>query len=91
MHFINRPAAAVWTIAPKMGIDLSTAIKTEALTPQGLSDMLSNCALCWHSRKCSRWERELSGKDAAIEAPSFCASRERLNALAAGAKADLTP
>ncbi|WP_334193340.1 DUF6455 family protein [Pararhodobacter sp.] len=91
MHFINRPAAAVWTIAPKMGIDLSAAIKTEALTPQGLSDMLSNCALCWHSRKCARWERELSGKDAATEAPTFCASRERLNALAASVKADPAP
>jgi hypothetical protein len=80
-EILNRPDA-LWSVAPRLGIDLSQAIRSERMTPQDLSDMLRNCALCWHTRKCARWAREPG--EAAAEMPAYCPSREGLQALAAG-------
>lgn len=81
LQVFNRPDA-VLSIAPKLGIDLSRAIRAGRMTPQDLSAMMRHCALCWHSRKCAQWERRLAaGTETGM--PAFCDSREALNALAA--------
>jgi len=81
IHFPSK-IAAVWAVAPKLGIDLSGAIRDDLLTPDDLGSMMSNCASCWHTRKCARWMDNAGGAPMA----DFCASGAALNDLAARAK-----
>lgn len=75
IHLSKEPAA-IWSVAPKLGIDLSRAIRSNAITPQALSGMLRNCATCWHRRKCASWVHDAS----ALDLPAFCASSAELTA-----------
>lgn len=74
-------AAPIWTVAPKLGIDLATAIRDGEMTPEALGQMLRHCAECWNTKKCARWQ-QIASDFAPSEMPSFCASHEQLNAIA---------
>ncbi|MFN4100213.1 MAG: DUF6455 family protein [Pararhodobacter sp.] len=79
IHFSSKKAAAFWKVAPKLGINLPDAIRTDRLTPADLSGMLRNCDACWNTRKCASWVED--AKEAAM--PGFCISSTALNGLAA--------
>ncbi|WP_127106092.1 DUF6455 family protein [Pararhodobacter zhoushanensis] len=74
--------AQIWNVAPKLGVDLARVIAGEVMTPADLSEMLLNCARCWHTKKCARWQYSARGQVCG-QMPAFCASRDILNDVAA--------
>lgn len=76
IHFPSQ-TSAVWNVAKKLGIDLPSAIRDDALSPEDLSDLLINCANCWHTSKCGRWQ----AREETTVPPSFCASKTTLHGL----------
>jgi len=75
-------AGAIFKVTDRLGIDLATAIRTDALQPEQLSDMMRACDSCWKTQRCARWVREPRDQPAGGGMPDFCANHELLNALA---------
>ena len=76
LHFPSQ-STAILSVARKLEIDLPEAIRLGDLAPEDLSGMLRECSHCWHSRKCSQWQRN----PAAREMAAFCPSAEAINDL----------
>ena len=73
-------AGAIFRVTDRLGIDLAAAIRSDALQPQQLSEMMRACDTCWKSQRCARWVQQSRGAKA-LAMPDFCASHAVLNSL----------